>query len=103
MPRLRRPGGTTAGPSPFKNRRKLEVLNYLIHTLFGRNNPHEQALIRAPRLLADFFASLGTRRLAASGQAQPKGRLKMLLTRRIDVLAIFASFAFIGAILVGMI
>jgi len=26
----------------------------------------------------------------------------MLLTRRIDVLAIFASFAFIGAILLGM-
>jgi hypothetical protein len=36
------------------------------------------------------------------GKAQTKGRLQMLLTRRIDVLAIFAAFAFVGAILLGM-
>lgn len=31
-----------------------------------------------------------------------QGETSMLVTRRIDVLAIFASFAFIGAILLGM-
>ena len=32
-----------------------------------------------------------------------QGRLQMYLTRRIDVVAIFAAFAFVGAILLGMI
>ena len=36
------------------------------------------------------------------GKRNQRGDFAMFLTHRIDVLAIFASFAFIGAILLGM-
>ena len=103
MPEVRRPGGKTSGPSPFHFVENCRCLITLYTTLFYWNIQQVQALCSGLRLSDDFSASLGTCRLAALRQAQPKGRRQMYLARRIDVVAIFAAFAFVGAILLGMI
>jgi hypothetical protein len=50
-----------------------------------------------------FWLPLGPAGWQPWGKRKPRGDCIMFLTRRIDVLAFFASFAFIGAILLGMI
>ena len=65
-------------------------------------------LLSRPALYAQELRHDWVKVTAAAGwqprvQAQPKGRLQMYLARRIDVLAICAAFAFVGAILLGMI
>jgi hypothetical protein len=63
---------------------------------------HEQALRGGLRLSDEFPLPLRPAGWQPQGRLKPRGDFNMLLTRRIDVLAIFAAFAFVGAILLGM-
>jgi hypothetical protein len=99
---MRRSGGTTAGPSPFQideNRRYFVTLFTAIGT--GTIQP-VWALCRRLRFQAEISLSPGHARWQPWGKRKPRGDVTMYLTRRIDVLAIFAAFAFVGAVLLGM-